>query len=181
MGIRGIFFFFWWEWRKKHLSRTFCFHMWEWWYWCSDVSASLWPYGLVHQAPLSMGFSRQEYWRGLLCPFLGDLPDQGLSLNLQCLLHCRWILHHWSIREASHVRQGIWVWSLVGELRSHMACGTTKKKKNSSSVSWNLSQTWMTSVASSNSLSFAQLLVWLSFWLGTIITYVFYTEVKVTQ
>ena len=39
----------------------------------------------------------------------------------------------------------------------------------------------MTSVASSNSLSFVQLLVWLSFWLGTISNYVFYTEVKVTQ
>ena len=27
------------------------------------------------QAPLSMGFSRQEYWSGLLCPPPGDLPD----------------------------------------------------------------------------------------------------------
>ena len=29
------------------------------------------------QAPLSMGFSRQEYWSGLLFPSLGDLPDPG--------------------------------------------------------------------------------------------------------
>ena len=29
------------------------------------------------QAPLSMGFSRQEYWSGLLFPFPGDLPDPG--------------------------------------------------------------------------------------------------------
>ena len=28
----------------------------------------------AHQAPLSMGFSRQEYWSGLLCPPPGDLP-----------------------------------------------------------------------------------------------------------
>ena len=28
-------------------------------------------------APLSMGFSRQEYWRGLPFPFPGDLPDPG--------------------------------------------------------------------------------------------------------
>ena len=29
----------------------------------------------AHQAPLSMGFSRQEYWSGLPCPPPGDLPD----------------------------------------------------------------------------------------------------------
>ena len=32
---------------------------------------------IAHQAPLSMGFSRQEYWSGLQCPPPGDLPDQG--------------------------------------------------------------------------------------------------------
>ena len=34
---------------------------------------------VVHQAPLSMEFSRQEYWSGLLCPSLGDLPDPGIE------------------------------------------------------------------------------------------------------
>ena len=33
----------------------------------------LWIVGC--QAPLSVGFSRQEYWTGLLCPSPGDLPD----------------------------------------------------------------------------------------------------------
>ena len=33
---------------------------------------TLWT--LAHQAPLSMGFSRQEYWSGLPCPSPGDLP-----------------------------------------------------------------------------------------------------------
>ena len=32
---------------------------------------------VVHQAPLSMGFSRQEYWNGLPFPTLRDLPDPG--------------------------------------------------------------------------------------------------------
>ena len=32
---------------------------------------------VAHQIPLSMGFSRQEYWSGLPCPPLGDLPDPG--------------------------------------------------------------------------------------------------------
>ena len=40
-------------------------------------SASLWTAAL--QAPLSMGFSRQEYWSGLPCPPPGDLPDPGIK------------------------------------------------------------------------------------------------------
>ena len=35
----------------------------------------------VHQAPLSMGFSRKEYWSGLLFPPLGDLPDPRIELT----------------------------------------------------------------------------------------------------
>ena len=44
----------------------------------SVVFDSLWPHGLyvVHQAPLSMGFSRQEYWSELPCPPPGNLPNQ---------------------------------------------------------------------------------------------------------
>ena len=33
----------------------------------------------LFQAPLSMGFSRQEYWSGLPFPPLGDLPDSGIE------------------------------------------------------------------------------------------------------
>ena len=35
---------------------------------------------LTHQAPLSTGFSRQEYWRGLLFPSPKDLPNPGIEL-----------------------------------------------------------------------------------------------------
>ena len=34
---------------------------------------------VAHQAPLSMGFSRQEYWSGLPFPPPGDLPDPGIE------------------------------------------------------------------------------------------------------
>ena len=34
---------------------------------------------VARQAPLSMGFSRQEYWSGLPCPPPGDLPDPGIE------------------------------------------------------------------------------------------------------
>ena len=35
----------------------------------------------AHQAPLSMGFSRQEYWTGMPFPSPGDLPDPGIKLT----------------------------------------------------------------------------------------------------
>ena len=37
------------------------------------------PWTVGHQAPLSMGFPRQEYWSGLPCPSPGDLPDPGME------------------------------------------------------------------------------------------------------
>ena len=35
---------------------------------------------VAHQAPHSMGFSRQEYWSGLPCPPSGNLPGPGIKL-----------------------------------------------------------------------------------------------------
>ena len=40
-----------------------------------QLFATLWTLAL--QAPLSTGFSRQEYWSGLLCPSPGDLSKPG--------------------------------------------------------------------------------------------------------
>ena len=37
------------------------------------------PWTVACQAPVSMGFSRQEYWSGLPCPTPGDLPDPGIK------------------------------------------------------------------------------------------------------
>ena len=48
------------------------------------------PWTVVHQAPLSMGFPRQEYWSGLYFLPQGISSIQVLDLNL---LHCRWILY----------------------------------------------------------------------------------------
>ena len=42
-----------------------------------QLFATLWT--VACQAPLSMGLSRQEYWNGLSCPPLGDLPDPGME------------------------------------------------------------------------------------------------------
>ena len=43
----------------------------------SDSFVTGWTVAL--QAPLCMGFSRQEYWSGLPFPPLGDLPDPGIE------------------------------------------------------------------------------------------------------
>ena len=37
------------------------------------------PWTIAYQAPLSMGFSRLEYWSGLPFPSPGDLPDPGIE------------------------------------------------------------------------------------------------------
>ena len=43
------------------------------------------PTDRTHQAPLSMGFSRQDYWSGLPFPSPGDLPDPGIELRSPAL------------------------------------------------------------------------------------------------
>ena len=39
------------------------------------------PCTRAHQAPLSIGLSKQEYWSGLPCPPPGDLPNPGIGLG----------------------------------------------------------------------------------------------------
>ena len=55
----------------------------------SHVQLFATPWSVACQAPLSIGFSKQENWSGLLCPSPGDLPNPGC-------LHWRWILYHLS-------------------------------------------------------------------------------------
>ena len=46
---------------------------------CSVIQSCLTFWTVAHQAPLSLGFPRQEYWSGLLFPSPGDLPDPGIK------------------------------------------------------------------------------------------------------
>ena len=47
------------------------------------------------QAPLSMGFSRQEYWNGLPCPPAGVLIDPGIEpVSLMSTRIGMWVLYH---------------------------------------------------------------------------------------
>ena len=45
----------------------------------SVVSDSATPWTVYHHISLTMEFSSQEYWSGLLCLFLGDLPHSGIK------------------------------------------------------------------------------------------------------
>ena len=45
----------------------------------SHVQPFATPWTVAHQAPLSMGLSRQEYWSGLPCPPPGDLTNPGIK------------------------------------------------------------------------------------------------------
>ena len=56
---------------------------------CVQLLAVLWT--VACQAPLSMGFSRQEYWNGLPFPSPEVFLTQRWNLHL---LHCRQILYH---------------------------------------------------------------------------------------
>ena len=44
---------------------------------CAWFFVSLWT--VTHKASLSIGFSKQEYWSGLPCPPLGNIPDSGIK------------------------------------------------------------------------------------------------------
>ena len=62
------------------------------------------PWTLALQAPLSMGFSRQEYWSGLPFPSPGDLPDPGIEPTAPALQADSFLLSY----------QGILLTILVG-------------------------------------------------------------------
>ena len=55
------------------------------WYVCSVTSDSATLCAIARQAPLSMGFFRQEYWSGLPFPPPGDLPDPGVETTSPAL------------------------------------------------------------------------------------------------
>ena len=48
-----------------------------------QLFATMWT--VAHQAPLSMGFLRQEYWSGVAIPSPWDLPDPGIELRSSAL------------------------------------------------------------------------------------------------
>ena len=93
------------------------------------------PWTVAHQAPLSMGFSRQEYWSGLPCPPPEDLPDPGIEPRSPALqadslpseppvvIRDGWgfplhlgsgcVVHQNSMLSSNHTRTKSWPWPLL--------------------------------------------------------------------
>ena len=98
-----------WKWKSYSLSR---------------VWLSVTPGTAARQAPLSMGFSRQEYRSGLPFPPLGHLPDLGIEPELRVLYHWR---HLGSPTYCLNSKIGLWFSKIFfGEdwaFRSHSSLG----------------------------------------------------------
>ena len=65
-------------------------------------------WAVAHQAPLSMGFSRQAYWSGLPFPCSGDLPNPGIkpaspTLLVDSLPHEPSGRFHWTAKWLSYI------------------------------------------------------------------------------
>ena len=63
-------------WRRKHFLYSYIFVCMR-----NRVWIFATPWTVAHQAPLSMGFSRQEYGSGLPCPSPGELPNPKIELK----------------------------------------------------------------------------------------------------
>ena len=70
----------------------------------SHVGLFVTPWTVAYHAPLSMGFSRQEYWSGLPFPSPEDLPDPGIDPGL---LHCKQTLYRLSHQESPGLESGV--------------------------------------------------------------------------
>ena len=91
---------------------------------CSILSNSVTPWTAACHPPLSMEFSRQEYWSGLPFPTPGDLPTQGLNLRL---LH--WQADSLSLSHLGSPHVGSWgklIEEKKKERESSFCAGATK-------------------------------------------------------
>ena len=84
---------------------------------CLDCHVQLFgtPWIVAHQAPLSMGFSRQKYWSGLPFPTPGIFLNQGSNPYFLCLLH--WQMDSLLLRHLERLIYLIYVYML-----SHFSC-----------------------------------------------------------
>ena len=85
----------------------------------SHVQLFATPWTIVHQAPLSMEFSRQEHWRGLPFPSPGDLPHLGIehwspALQVDILLaEKRVYLRRWQFSQELNIT----VWRISEQIK----------------------------------------------------------------
>ena len=76
-----------------------------------QLFATLWT--VAHQAPLSMGFSRQKYWSGLPCHPSRDLPYPGIEPASPALQAASSLLSHYGNPSVTIRMRLIWVFCLL--------------------------------------------------------------------
>ena len=91
------------------------------------------PWIVACQAPLSMGFSRQDYWTGSPLPTPGELPTQGSNLSLLHLLH--WQAGSLPLRDLGSFRGVVTtIWRFQGAFL---------KDKLLELIHWNVRRSWL--------------------------------------
>ena len=103
------------------------------------------PWTVAHQAPLSMGFSMQEYWSGLPFPVPGDLPDPGIELTSlmspalagrffttsatweahQDIIFLKIIVLEASISQSSNIAHSIFIYKLINQNKARDCCSVS--------------------------------------------------------
>ena len=78
---------------------------------CVQLFVTLWA--VACQAPLSMGFPRQEYWSRVPLPTPGNSLIQGLNPPLLCVMHCRRIIY-WLIFDCNF-RKRLCSWKIYSQ------------------------------------------------------------------
>ena len=100
---------------------------------CTCMLSHVWlfvtPWTVAHQVPLSVEFSRQEYWSRLPFPSPGDLPNSEVACPcISCI--GRWVFNHWATMDAAFwaLKGSKNMWELVrGRERTKMLCPTRSK------------------------------------------------------
>ena len=93
------------QWPYSSIKRKELFNPPKWYFYltccCYCLLLSCVQLILACQAPLSLGFSRQEYWSGLPCPSPGNLPNPGIEPRSPALTgRFFFFFNHWATREA---------------------------------------------------------------------------------
>ena len=89
------------------------------------------PWTVARQAPLSMGFPRQEYWSGLSLPLHGIFPIQGSNPRLLWLLHYRQLLYCWATGEAPVLYKDInFILMFSVAIFSRLSCSSFVEEKH---------------------------------------------------
>ena len=123
------------------------------------------PWTVAHQAPLSMGFSRQEYWSGLPSPSPGHLPNPAIEPVSPALQTDSLPLSHWGsskmwcrqykIQDMPNLGEQRHAWLLMHLLAhwdaEHLSIDSyfsppLKVRRRETQVWWQFSQLWKTGI-----------------------------------